>query len=83
MVGRNGYAIQKIVTDYVHNNPKQTYVTPNEENDKESVQMKWKIPVNFDLTNENNNTNVAIWKNDEYPESSFGWAHQILNKMYC
>ena len=45
--------------------------------------MKWKIPVNFDLTNENNNTNVAILKNDEYPESSFGWAHQILNKMYC
>ena len=83
MVGKNGYAIQKIVTDYVHNNPKQTYVTPNEENDEESVQMKWKIPVNFDLTNENNDTNVAIWKNDEYPESSFKWAQQILNKMYC
>ena len=33
MVGKNGYAIQKIVTDYVHNNPKQTYVTPNKEND--------------------------------------------------
>ena len=83
MVGKNGYAIQKIVTDYVHNNPKQTYVTPNEENDEKSVQMKWKIPVDFDITNENNVTNVAIWKNDEYPESSFGWAHQILNKMYC
>ena len=83
MVGKNGYAIQKIVTDYVHNNPKQTYVTPNEENDEESVQMKWKIPVDFDITNENNDTNVAIWKNDEYPESSFKWAQQILNKMYC
>ena len=83
MVGKNGYAIQKIVTDYVHNNPKQTYVTLNEENDEESVQIKWKIPVDFDITNKNNVTNVAIWKNDEYPESSFGWAHQILNKMYC
>ena len=83
MVGKNGYAIQKIVTDYVHNNPKQTYVTPNEENDEESVQMKWKIPVDFNITNENNVTNVAIWKNDEYPESSFKWAQQILNKMYC
>ena len=83
MVGKNGYAIQKIVTDYIYNNPKQTYVTPNEENDEESVQMKWKIPVDFDITNENNATNVAIWKNEEYPESSFGWAHQILNKMYC
>ena len=82
MVGRNGYAIQKIVTDYVHNNPKQTYVTPNEENDEKSVQMKWKIPVDFDITNENDVTNVAIWKNDEYPESSFKWAQQILNKMY-
>ena len=83
MVGKNGYAIQKIVTDYIYNNPKQTYVTPNEENDEESVQMKWKIPVDFDLTNENNATNVAIWKKEEHPESSFGWAHQILNKMYC
>ena len=83
MVGKNGYAIQKIVTDYIYNNPKQTYVTPNEENDEESVQMMWKIPVDFDLTNENNATNVAIWKNEGHPESSFGWAHQILNKMYC
>ena len=83
MVGKNGYAIQKIVTDYIYNNPKQTYVTPNEENDEESVQMMWKIPVDFDLTNENNATNVAIWKKEEHPESSFGWAHQILNKMYC
>ena len=83
MVGKNGYAIQKIVTDYVHNNPKQTYVTPNEGNEKESVQVKWKIPVDFDITNENNATNVAIWKKEEHPESSFGWAHQILNKMYC
>ena len=83
MVGKNGYAIQKIVTDYIYNNPKQTYVTPNEQNDEESVQMMWKIPVDFDLTNENNATNVAIWKNEEHPESSFGWAHQILNKMYC
>ena len=83
MVGKNGYAIQKIVTDYIYNNPKQTYVTPNEENDEESVQMKWKIPVDFDLTNENDATNVAIWKNEGHPESSFGWAHKILNKMYC
>ena len=83
MVGKNGNAIQKIVTDYVHNNPKQIYVTPNKENDEKSVQMKWKIPVDFDITNENNVTNVAIWKNDEYPESSFKWAQQILNKMYC
>ena len=83
MVGKNGYAIQKIVTDYIYNNPKQTYVTPNEENDEESVQMKWKIPVDFDITNENNATNVAIWKKEEHPESSFGWAHKILNKMYC